>query len=40
MLRTVVRSGNELGKIVDEIMKNGELVPDDIVIELIENAIY
>lgn len=37
MLRDAVKAGTELGKQADGIMKRGELVPDDLVIGLIEN---
>lgn len=39
MLRAEVRSGSALGRRVDEVMKSGALVSDDIVIEAIENRI-
>ena len=37
MLRDAVAAGTELGKKADGIMKRGELVPDDLVVGLIEN---
>jgi adenylate kinase len=39
MLRDAVREGSELGKSVQELMSNGELVPDDVIIELIVGRI-
>jgi adenylate kinase len=39
MLRAEVRSGSALGRRVDEVMKSGALVSDDIVIEAIERRI-
>ena len=38
MLRSEIASGSKLGKRVDSVMKRGELVSDDIVIELIKEA--
>ena len=35
MLREAIASGNELGERVDQIMKSGALVSDDIILELI-----
>ena len=37
MLRDAVSKGTELGKKADGIMKAGELVPDELVIGLIED---
>lgn len=37
MLRDAVAAGSELGQKADAIMKRGELVPDELVIGLIEN---
>ena len=37
MLRDAVKQGTELGKIADGIMKAGQLVPDDLVIDLIKS---
>ena len=37
MLREAVNAGSELGKKADAIMKRGDLVPDELVIGLIEN---
>jgi len=39
LLRDEVASGSPLGTTLQEIMKKGELVPRDIVLELIKNAI-
>lgn len=39
MLREETSSESELGKRVEQIMKNGELVPDEVVIAMIENRI-
>ncbi|HFA60314.1 MAG TPA: adenylate kinase, partial [Rhodospirillales bacterium] len=39
MLRAAVASGSELGRRVAAIMERGELVPDDIVVRLIEERI-
>ena len=37
MLRDAVKAGTELGKQADAIMKRGELVPDELVIGLIND---
>ena len=39
MLRDAVAAGTELGKKADSIMKAGQLVPDEVVIGLIEDAL-
>lgn len=39
MLRAAVTSGSPLGKKVDGIMKRGELVADDIMVNIIKDAI-
>ena len=39
MLRAAIASGSDLGQRVDGIMKRGELVSDEIVIHLIEDAL-
>jgi len=40
MLLAAIQSGSELGKKVSTIMKAGELVPDDTVVDMIKNAIH
>ena len=40
MLRDAVAAGTELGKKADSIMKAGQLVPDEVVIGLIENYCF
>ena len=39
VLRQAVKAGTELGKQVDGFMSRGELVPDDLIIGLIEQKI-
>jgi len=39
MLREAVKKGTELGKQAEEFMKKGELVPDNLIIGMIENKI-
>jgi adenylate kinase len=39
MLRAAITSGSELGQRVEGIMRRGELVPDEIVIDLIEQSL-
>merc|ERR1712166_1662311 len=39
MLRDAVKAGTELGKQADSIMKAGQLVPDELVIGLIDNSL-
>ena len=39
MLRAAIASGSELGRRVEGIMAHGELVPDDVVISLIEERL-
>jgi adenylate kinase len=39
MLREEVSSGSDLGNRVADLMKNGELVPDEVVIEMIANRV-
>lgn len=39
MLRTAVAAGTELGKKAESIMKNGGLIPDDIMINMIKERI-
>ena len=39
MLRAAVKEGTELGQKAHEFMKNGELVPDPMVIEMVHNRI-
>lgn len=39
MLREAVSKGTELGKKAKDIMNRGDLVPDDLIVGLIENKI-
>lgn len=39
MLRAAIASGSELGRKVEKIIRRGELVPDEIVIKLIEDRL-
>jgi len=39
MLREAISAGTELGREADDIMKRGELVPDNLVISLIESKL-
>lgn len=39
MLREAVEKGDELGKQIDEIMKSGNLVPDDLIYQLLEQRL-
>jgi len=39
MLREAIVSGTELGQQADQIMKKGELVPDELVISLIQEKL-
>jgi adenylate kinase len=39
MLRDAIRNGSELGKVAEPIMKRGELVPDDLVVGLIDESL-
>lgn len=40
ILRTAVQKGTELGKQAKEIMDNGDLVPDDLMIKLIDEVLH
>ena len=39
MLRAAVASGSEIGKVARSIMEDGKLVPDDVMVEMIEQRI-
>ena len=39
LLRAAVKEGTEIGKQADEIMKSGNLVPDDLVISLFKEEL-
>ena len=40
LLRDEVKSGSERGKMLNEKMKNGELVPDEIIMDMIRDAMF
>lgn len=40
MLRTEVEQGTDLGKLVEPIMASGELVPDDLIVRVIESRMH
>ena len=39
MLREAVAAGTEIGKLAEQIMKAGQLVPDDLMIALIKDKL-
>ena len=39
MLRAAVKSGSELGKKVEQTMKNGQLVSDDLIIDIVKERL-
>ena len=40
ILREAIRSGSELGRRANDYMKNGELVPDDVMLGIIRNHLF